>query len=136
MNDSVFKQFSSRLPAAADAKEIEPEAADDFGAFSILRGVRDRALMLELRKKDGSVTAFGFGWLERVEYDPSDGLTLYFGSHKVTICGRNLAAEVRPNVRLLDGLMRHRVPWLREASEPEVLRATKDSLVIEGISIE
>lgn len=136
MNDSVFRQFSSRLPAAADAKEIEPEAADDYGAFSILRGVRDSAKMLELRKKDGSITALGYGWLERIEFDPSDGLTLYFGSHKVTIGGRNLATEVRPNVRLLDGLLRARVPWIKEASEPEVLKAAPGSLVIEEISIE
>lgn len=135
MTDNVFRQFSSRLPAP-QAKEAEPEGTDDYGAFSILRGVRDRALMLELRRKDGSVTAFGFGWLEQVTYDPSDGLTLYFGSHKVTIVGSNLGIEVRPNVRLLDGLVRHRVPWIREASEPEVMKATPNSLVIEGITIE
>jgi hypothetical protein len=136
MTDSLFKQFSNRLPAASDAKDAETEAADDFGVFSFLRGVRDRALMLELRKKDGSATALGYGWLERVEFDPSAGLTLYFGSQKVKIVGRNLAMELRPNVRLLDGLMRHRIPWIREAGEPEVLKASPASLVIEAITVE
>jgi hypothetical protein len=136
MNDSLFKQFVHRVDPGSDAKEVESEAADDFGAFGFLRGVRDRAIMLELRLKDGSVRAFGNSWLERVEFDPSEGYSLYFGSHVVRIEGRNLAQEVRPNVRLLDGLMRHRIVWLREFSEPEVMRAGADALVIESISIE
>jgi hypothetical protein len=136
MTDSLFKQFVHRVPSAGDGRDAEAEDTDDFGVFSFLRGVRDRALMLELRKKDGSVTALGYGWLERVEFDPSAGLTLYFGSQKVKIIGRNLAMELRPNVRLLDGLMRHRIPWIREAGEPEVLKAGAASLVIEKITIE
>lgn len=136
MSDRLFKQFVHRVDPGSDAKEVESEAADDFGAFSILRGVRDRAIMIEFRKKDGSVTALGNGWLEKIEYDPSDGMTLYFGSHKVTIVGRNLATEMRPNVRLIDGLLRHRIPWIREASEPEIMKAPPGSLVIEEIAIE
>ena len=92
--------------------------------------------MLELRKKDGSVTAFGYSWLERITFDPSEGLTLQFGSQKVTIVGCNLASEARPNVRLLDGLVRHRVPWIREASEPEIMKADSESVLVEEISIE
>ena len=136
MNDSLFKQFSTRALHAAAPAEAESDAFDDFGAFSFLRGVRDRALMLELRKKDGSVTALGYSWLERVEFDPSEGLTLHFGSQKVRIVGRNLGSEARPNVRLLDGLVRHRVPWIREAGEPEVMKAAPANVVIEEISIE
>jgi hypothetical protein len=47
--------------------------AADLGAFGFLRGVRDRAVMLELRWKDGSVVAFAYAWLERAGFDPSEG---------------------------------------------------------------
>jgi hypothetical protein len=49
----------SSLPA----RDGETEAPDDLGAFGWLRGVRDRALMLELRRKDDSVMAFAYAWL-------------------------------------------------------------------------
>ncbi len=135
MNDSLFKQFVHRVPTPSEAKEVDIDELDDFGSFGYLRGVRDRALMLELRLKDGSVKALGYSWLERAEFDPSDGFSLYFGAHLIRIEGRNLGVEVRPNVRLLDGLIRHRVPWVREASEPEVLKASQTALVIEAITI-
>ena len=99
-------------------------------------GVRDFAHFLELRKKDGSVVAIGYSWLERIEYDGGHRLTLRFTNQVVNINGRNLNAEIRPNVRLLDGLVRHRVPWVREFSERDALVADKRSLVIEEIKLE
>ncbi len=56
-------------------------------------------------------------WLDLASFDPSEGITLGFGGRKVTIRGRNLQAEVRPNVRLFQALVRQRVPWLQEADE-------------------
>ena len=136
MNDSVFKQFTSRATAAPVRDEAEMDAVDDLGVFGYLRGVRDRAVMLELRKKDGSVTAFGYGWLERIEFDPTDGITLRFAGQTVKIVGRNLNVETRPNVRLLDGLVRHRVPWIREAAGTELSAASRSDSIIEEIQIE
>jgi hypothetical protein len=109
------------------------EGLDDLGAFGFLRGVHDRAIMLELKHKDGRVTAFGYAWLDHAEFDPSEGITLYFGGRTVKITGRNLNAQVRPNVRLLDALLRHRVPWIREADAPAVLEAGRNATVIEEI---
>jgi hypothetical protein len=54
----------------------------------------------------------------------------------VKIIGRNLNAELRPNVRLLDGLLRHRMPWIREFTERDSLVAENRSLVIEEIDLE
>lgn len=136
MNDNVLKQFSPRSAAAAVRPDAEPEAVDDFVAFGYLRGVRERALMLELRKKDGGVTALGYGWLEKVTYDPSGIITLQFGKDVVKLVGRNLNAEVRPNVRLLDGLMRHKVPWIQESGGAAAMTAAKDAVVIELIEFE
>ena len=61
-----------------------------------MRGVRDRAIMLELRRKNGNVLAIGYGWLERAEFDPSEGITLHLVGQKIRIKGRNLNDEARP----------------------------------------
>jgi hypothetical protein len=83
MNDSVLSRYTRVRPEDAVAADNDTEGADDFGAFGWLRGVRDRALMLELRHRDGKVSAFGYAWLERAEFDPSDGITLYFAGRVV-----------------------------------------------------
>jgi hypothetical protein len=96
----------------------EVDDLDDLGTFEFLRGIRDRAVMLELRHRDGRVTRLIYAWLRCADYDPSDGITLNFGGETVKITGRNLNVEVRPNVRLFAGIVRHRVPWIQEADEP------------------
>ena len=102
------------LPVPAQP-EPDADAADDHGCFGVLRGQRERAVMLELRRRTGDVLAVGYGWVERIAYDPSDGITLHLGGQSIRIRGSNLNAEVRPNVRLFEALTRHRVSWVREA---------------------
>ena len=136
MNDSVLKQFRGRVVAEEPPTQAESEGEDDLGEFAILRGVRDHARFLELRKKDGSAVAIGYSWLERIEYDGGHIITLRFTNQVVRIRGRNLNAELRSNVRLLDGLLRHRVPWIAEANEPRLMAADKRALVIEEIELE
>lgn len=138
MNDSILNQFAPRSAVSMvrpDA-QTDPEAVDDFVTFGYARGARERVVMLEFRKRDGSVVALGYGWLERIEYDPSGCITLRFAGQTVKLHGRNLNAEARPNVRLVDGLVRHRVPWVREAGEPESMKAAPASVVVEEITIE
>lgn len=118
------------LPGASG----EAEGAEDLGSFGWLRGIRDRAVMLELRKKDGSILAVGYGWLERVEFDPAEGITLSVVGQKIRIKGRNLNAEVRPGVRLFEGITRHRTPWIKEANEPESMEAGDKATVIDSMS--
>jgi hypothetical protein len=117
------------------SRDGEEETPDDLGAFGWLRGVRDRAIMLELRRKDGSAVALAYAWLERADFDPSQGITLKFGMEKVKITGRNLNAEARLNVRLFAGIVRHRVPWIQEADRPMTMAAGRDAVVIETISM-
>ncbi len=93
---------------------LDPDAADDFACFGYLRGNRERALMLELRKRTGDVLAVGYGWIEQITFNPSEGITLHLGSQSIRILGTRLNAEVRPNVRLFEGLTRHRVSWVSE----------------------
>jgi hypothetical protein len=136
MSDNVLERFRGRVSSEPPAYSVDGDLEDDMGAFAILRGVRDFARFLELRKNNGSIVAIGYSWLERIEFDGGHRLTLRFTNQVVNILGRNLNAEIRPNVRLLDGLVRHRVPWVREFNERDALVADKRSLVIEEIELE
>jgi hypothetical protein len=40
----------------------------------------------------------------------------------IRIKGRNLNAEVRPEVRLIQGIAHHRVAWVQEADRPGNLK--------------
>ncbi len=132
MTDSVLQKFASRTSEGAEPSP-EAEQLDDLGAFGWLRGVRDRAVMLELRKKDGNILAVGYAWLDKAEFNPSLGITLSLGGQKITIRGRNLNAESRPNVRLFQGICRHRVPWIQEADEPTIMEAQNQGILVEEI---
>lgn len=136
---NLLNQLASRTAVAPRVEveaEVEPGAIDHHGAFGCLRGVRERAIMLELRRKNGSVTALGYSWLERVDFDTSSGIVLRFAAGLVTIRGRNLNAEIRPQLRLLDGLLRHRIVWIQEADEPTLLRLDRHAIAVERIAIE
>lgn len=135
MSDSptLDKYLSGRDAPGASSTDPEP-VPEDVGTFGWLRGIRDRAIMLELRKKDGSVRAVGYAWLEQVEIDPSGIITLTVADQKIRLKGRNLNAEIRPGVRLFEGLVRHRVPWVREADHGEVLGAAERTTLVERIS--
>jgi hypothetical protein len=137
MTDSVLRKYTNGRDAAVS--ESDPpgiageQGAEDFGAFGWLRGVRDRAIMLELRRRTGNVVAIGYGWIERVEFDASDGITLHALGQKIRIRGRNLNGDAKASIRLFQGICRHRVPWIQESDQAAALRADKCATVIESI---
>ena len=134
MSDKFLQKYTGKSgdKSISSAATDEPEIADDLGAFGWLRG-RDRAIMLELRTKNGNIVAVGYSWLERVEFDPSEGIMLHMVGQKIRIRGRNLNGDARPNVRLFQGITRHKVPWIQEADEPAELQAGKSATFIEMI---
>lgn len=136
MDADVLERFTgkSRLDAS-DLIPAEQESIDDFASFGFLRGVRDRALYLELRYKTGNATALGYAWIERIEFNPSVGITLHALGQQVIIRGRNLNAEIRPGLRLFQAMLRHRVPWIQEADEPMAMQAGAKDVVIDRIDI-
>jgi hypothetical protein len=134
MTANLLQKYTSRQAEdSSDNLPAEPESLDDLGAFGWLRGARDRAIMLELRKKDGNVLAVGYAWLERAEYDPSVGITLHVVGKTIHIKGRNLNAELRPNLRLFQGITRHRVPWIQEADQPTMMESQGKGTLVESI---
>jgi len=123
-----------RSPGDGEADSFsEADGHEDLGAFGWLRGLRDRAIMLELRKKDGTVVAIAYSFIDRVEFDPSEGITIRCGLEKIRIKGRGLNAEIRPEVRLFQGITRQRVPWIQEADASSLIRADKNSVIVESI---
>jgi hypothetical protein len=136
MNDKLSERFAPvRRPEPHIVSVTGQEEGDthDLGYFGVLRGTAERSVMLELRKCDGNIMAIGYAWLERIEFDPSEGIRLFAAHLEVVIAGRNLNREVRPNLRLFEALARHRVPWLREADEGEAMEAPQQATVIESI---
>ncbi|MDX1968857.1 MAG: hypothetical protein SFV23_16905 [Planctomycetaceae bacterium] len=131
-DNSVLQRFQRAVgtPAAADTAA---EAVEDYGAFGWLRGIRDRAIFLELRKKDGNIRAVGYAWLQELDFDPSIGITLHLPTGKIRILGRNLNAENRLNIRLFQGITCQRVPFLQEADEVALMQAPETQTVVERI---
>ncbi len=116
MNESILQKYSGRRLEDTGLLR-EEEGVDDAGAYGWLRGIRDRAAMLELRKKDGSILAVSYSWLERVEFNPSEGITLHLGGRSVRIKGRNLNINSSGQQGLFQGITRHRVPWIQEKEQ-------------------
>ena len=119
--------------AAAVARGSDEDGPADLGAFGWLRGTHERATMLELKKKDGTIIAYPYAWLEKATFDPSEGILLKFGVEKLKIIGCNLNNEIRPNVRLFSGIARHRVPWVQEVDRASAMEAGRGAVVIEQI---
>ena len=105
MYDDVLNRYASRLGARAGEPDVaELDAGDDLGCFGWLRGGRDRAVSLVLRKKSGSSLALSYAFIERIEIDPLSGITIAAGRTTVRVQGRSLNREVRPMVRRFDGI--------------------------------
>jgi len=90
MSDKLLERYTGRRPSTDGETEggSEADGSEDLGAFGWLRGPKERAVMLELRKKDGNIVAIGYGYIDRVEFNPSDGITLRCGQTALRIKGR------------------------------------------------
>lgn len=133
MSDKFLRQFTEKLGNGHHHEEQADEPPEDLGAFGWLRGSKERAYMLEVRRKDGNIKALGYAWLESCDFDPSEGITLRFTGQAVRLVGRNLNREMRPHLKLFEGLVRHRIPWIQEADEPTAMTAAKQATVIERV---
>jgi hypothetical protein len=136
MSDNVLGTFSQRLMRHHDQHGDDVDGTENCGAFGWLRGSKERAIFLEFRLKDGNVFAVGYTWLEKVSYNPSEGITLKFTNASIRIAGRNLAGQMRPGLSLLNGILTHKVPWVAQADSAAAMLADKQAVVIERIELE
>lgn len=135
MTDRILERYASREgPNGANSNQPQDDnEIDDLGTFGFLRGSRERATMLELRKKDGSILAVAYGYVDQIEFDPSTGITLRLAGRKIQVRGRNLNAEVHSKVRLFEAICRHRVPWVQEINEHDGMAVASGATVIDVI---
>lgn len=143
MSDRVLDKYTKLVTfpstgSATHAAALSPgeDDADDLGAFGWLRGVRERAVMLEVRKKDGRILAVGYSWIERMEFDPAEGIMLHLPGRAIRIKGSGLNSDSASSARLFDGLVRHRVPWVRETDRHEPLHSDTNPIIVESIDWE
>jgi hypothetical protein len=135
--NGTMQKYATRFSEDPDAGgSSDVQGTEDMGTYGLLRGRTDRAEMLELRKKTGNIRAIAYGWIQKIDFDPSDGLTLHAGDETVRIKGRNLNAVARQQISLLGGIFRHRVPWISESDQSTTLQADKNSVVVESIEWE
>lgn len=138
MTDSIFQKYiqDSRSPLTERERSLILDDADNLencGYFGWLRGVKERSVMLEFRKADGNIRAVAYSWVESFDFDPSTGISVQVAGKLIQIRGRHLNAEIRSAVQLFDGLVRHRVPWVREATRQERMEAPEHTMLIDGI---
>lgn len=109
----------------------ETAETTEAGCFGYLRGTRDMAVMLELRKKDGSIMAISYSYIERIDFDPGTGISIHALGRTIRIQGSNLNAPVRAgsNMRLFQGLTRHRVVWIGETVASQAVSESASTLI-------
>jgi hypothetical protein len=109
-------------------------------AFGYLRGLRERALAIEFRFRDGNSEWQDYGCLTSWRFNPSAGILLKFaGGDAVTLVlirGSNLDALVNNAVNLTDrGLQRHRITYIREMDEEELRAVGEGGPTIDRIEV-
>jgi len=102
MSDKILERYTGRRSSTESETDggSEADGSEDLGAIGWLRGPRERAIMLELRKRTGDIVAIAYGYINKIEFSPSDGITLHCGPQQIKIRGRNLNGEIRPAVRV------------------------------------
>jgi hypothetical protein len=136
---SLLEDLADRRSRPA-IKEAEESDEQSCAAFGYLRGLREQALMLELRFRNGNREFYPYGLLGPCRYNPSVGLLLRFTGDVVTLVlvrGSNLDALVHQSaVNLTDrGIQRHRILWIREMDETELRGIPKGEPTIDRIEV-
>lgn len=100
-NGSILDEFYDREPGSrTDERQESAECFDVAEAY---------VAMLDLHLANGDRVALPYSLLMKIEFDPSEGITLRFSTDDVTIKGRRLEP-------LYKALMQQRVSGIGEAS--------------------
>ena len=102
MDQPLKSSFVERLRA-----QTEQESADEDRYFGFDRQENGRALMFELRTRDGKRSALPYSYMTRADFDPDKGIEIYVSNVVVTIRGRNIED-------IYSYLLQNRLTWIRE----------------------
>ena len=131
----TVKQLLQQHQSAQPADAGDPEAVEDQGAYGVVRAVRERAIMVELRKRDGTVLAVPYALVEQVRYSPDSGITIHACGREFRIAGQHLnpAGPSFSKLGLFNGLCRHRVAWIAEAAHGAVALADSHAAMVDTV---
>lgn len=118
--------------ARKESDPTETEAMEEYPCFGFLRGQRDRAFALELRKKTGEILAIPYHLFESVRYAPATGIHLKAAGQEITISGRNLNGG-KDQVSLFAAITRQRVLWVGEMERVDICAAISNPLFVDSI---
>lgn len=120
MNQPAKSSFVERLKAQT---EQEAEEGKFFGFDPQANG---RALMFELRTRDGKRSALPYSYLTRADFDPEKGIEIYVSNVVILVKGRDLGD-------LYSYLLQNRLTWMREdASGTDI---GEDGIFVESLEV-
>ena len=120
MDQQTKSSFVERLKAQT---EQEAEEGKFFGFDPQANG---RALMIELRTRDGKRSALPYSYLTRADFDLEKGIEIYVSNVVVLVKGRDLAD-------LYSYLLQQRLTWMREdASGTDI---GEDGIFVESLEV-
>lgn len=129
MIDSLTEKYNLGADTSDTAEDFElDDRPSDYVAFRIDPQPRPSNALLDFWKNDGDQRSFAYSHLYDVEFRRSEGLILTFSEHQVAVQGYRLE-------KLYQGLKRHRVVFVWEASSQEALTAEEDAPVVAEITI-
>jgi hypothetical protein len=118
--EPLKNSFVERLKSQ---NEQESEGSKYFGFDPQANG---RALMFELRTRDGRRSALPYSYLTRADFDPEKGIEIYVSDVLVLVRGRDLGD-------LYSYLLQNRLTWMREdASGTDI---GEDGLFVESLEM-
>lgn len=101
MNQPLKSSFVEKLRAQTEQAEEEGKY------FGFDRQENGRALMFELRTRDGRRSALPYSYMTRADFDPDDGINIYVSNVVITVKGRGLEA-------IFGYLLQNRLTWVKE----------------------
>ncbi len=110
-----------------DKLKSQVEQQDDFKFFGIEPQNTGRALLFELRFRSGRRLGFPYSYLTKLDFEPSEGITIYASDVVILVKGRNLDV-------VFNYLLQNRLTYIRE-DETGTDTSSEGETFIESIEI-
>ncbi|MEZ6142943.1 MAG: hypothetical protein R3B84_20455 [Zavarzinella sp.] len=120
-SDELLRKFQ------LDRPRMDDEGLVQNPGYGFVRGIRDRAMMLDCQWKSGNRQGFSYHWLSRVELDLSGIVRLSFGPIRIELRGTHLTTIYQLAIQ-------QRLVWIRE-QDPIREQVSSTDTVIEQILV-
>lgn len=120
MSQPLKTSFVEKLRAQTE------QAEEENRYFGFDRQENGRALMFELRTRDGRRYALPYSYVTRAEFDPDKGIEIYVSNVMVQVSGRSLCI-------IFSYFLQNRLTWIRE--DAAGMDTEEDEVFVNGIEI-